>query len=88
MFHCDRCGCCCRSVLLYPESAELDRGDGVCKYFDEETALCSIYENRPLICNVDALYEHLFFGIMPKEEYYEINYKACVKLKEQFFNKH
>jgi len=32
MFQCDRCGCCCRNLHKSEIYAELDRGDGVCKY--------------------------------------------------------
>ena len=34
---------------------ELDRGDGVCRYLKGN--LCSIYEDRPLLCRVDESYE-------------------------------
>lgn len=46
MFECDKCGECCRhlkDILIY---AELDRGDGICRYLKGN--LCSIYEERPL----------------------------------------
>ena len=59
----------------------LDRGDGVCKYLDGN--LCSIYESRPDICNIEKGYELFFDGIMTKEEYYSLNMQACKILKEQ-----
>ena len=33
--------------------SDLNRGDGICKYFDEQTHLCSIYDERPEKCNID-----------------------------------
>lgn len=81
MFKCDKCGLCCRSLKLNPMYMELDRGDGVCKYL--EGNLCSIYEQRPLICRVDDAYEVFFKSKMTKEEYYEINYKSCNILKNK-----
>lgn len=81
MFKCDKCGLCCRSLKLNPMYKELDRGDGVCKYL--EGNLCSIYEQRPLICRVDDAYEVFFKSKMTKEEYYEINYKSCNILKNK-----
>lgn len=61
---------------------DLDRGDGICRYFDCETKLCNIYADRPDKCNVDKLYELYFKEIMAKEEYYKLNYEACKKLKK------
>ena len=48
MFYCDRCGACCRNLRKSKLYAELDRGDGTCRYLAGN--LCSIYENRPLLC--------------------------------------
>lgn len=52
MFKCDCCGACCRHLNLSALYAELDRGDGTCKYLSGN--LCSIYEKRPLLCRVDT----------------------------------
>lgn len=63
--------------------SDLDRGDGICRYFDLDTKLCSIYEQRPAKCNIDQMY-HLFFeSKMSKEQFYELNYLACVELKRR-----
>lgn len=80
MFPCDKCGACCRNLHLSPLYAELDRGDGVCKYLSEN--LCSIYESRPLLCRVDESYEKFFKEVMSIEEYYRINQEICKKLKD------
>lgn len=61
---------------------DLDRGDGICRYFNCETKLCNIYDDRPDKCNVDMLYELYFKKIMAKEEYYKLNHEACRKLKK------
>lgn len=63
--------------------SDLDRGDGICKYFDMESKLCSIYSNRPDKCNVDKTYEIYFKNKMSLEEYYQLNYKACNELKKE-----
>lgn len=80
MFVCDQCGCCCRHVNLSPVYEGLDRGDGICKYLQGN--LCSIYENRPLVCRVDESYDALFCHSMTREEYERFNYEACEKLKK------
>ena len=74
MFRCDCCGECCRHLSLSEIYSDLDRGDGVCKFFDEDISLCTIYENRPIKCNVDAMFETYFSQRMTREEYEEINY--------------
>ena len=79
MFKCDKCGICCRNLKLSPLYVDLDRGDGVCKYLQD--SLCSIYTSRPLICRVDECYE-FFKQSMTLEEYYELNYESCNKLKK------
>ena len=82
MFDCDCCGECCCHLNCSDIYAKLDRGDGVCRYFDEGTALCTIYNARPVVCNVDAAYEKYFKNQMPLDEYYKLNYEACETLKE------
>lgn len=83
MFKCDRCGLCCTQLSGSSIYSELDRGDGICIFFDGEVKLCTIYPNRPLLCNVDESYEKYFKWNMSKEEYYQLNYDVCRKLKEE-----
>lgn len=80
MFVCDKCGACCRHLDMSPLYNELNRGDGVCKFLREN--LCSIYENRPLLCRVDESYDAFFLETMSKDEYNRLNYEACDKLKK------
>lgn len=70
-------------VGIAADYPELDRGDGVCKYLDCTTKLCMIYNERPLLCNVDKAYQVLFKDQISIEEYYELNYKACKELKQK-----
>lgn len=79
MFKCDCCGCCCRNLDKSELYADLDRGDGTCKYLVDN--LCSIYSERPLFCRVDECYELYFKEEMSIEEYYKMNALACEKLK-------
>lgn len=82
MFKCSQCGECCKNLDKSEIYKDLDRGDGTCIYL--EGNLCSIYENRPVICRIDECYELYFKTIYSLEEYYELNYKACKMLQ----NKH
>lgn len=83
MFNCSKCGECCKHVYLSELYKDFDRGDGTCRYLDLETNLCSIYETRPILCQVDACYEKYFKSKLSLEEYYKINYDACKKLKNK-----
>lgn len=79
MFVCNQCGKCCRHLNNANLYKELDRGDGTCKYLVQN--LCSIYDNRPLLCRVDESYEVFFKNHMSKDEYYMMNYDGCETIK-------
>ena len=81
MFKCNKCGICCRNLDKSDLYKHLDRGDGVCKYLNKN--LCSIYQERPLICRIDESYEAYFSEVYSKEEYYKLNYEACQKLQKR-----
>lgn len=65
-FPCTKCGMCCQiqgvirqlgpasgvSKEMAELAAGLDRGDGTCRNYDEESRLCRIYEERPFLCRV------------------------------------
>ena len=80
MFNCDKCGLCCMKINQSSIYLELDRGDGICKFFNLRDHLCSIYDNRPVICNIDKMYQMYFSTKLSLEEYYDLNYKACKKV--------
>lgn len=88
MFNCDKCGICCRSITLSNIYSHLDRGDGVCRYFNDEANLCSIYAERPDICNVDKMYKIYYYKIFPKDEFYKVNKECCLKLREMFMGRY
>ncbi|MDQ0480263.1 Fe-S-cluster containining protein [Hathewaya limosa] len=71
------------NLRMSPLYSDLDRGDGVCRYFNCNIKLCSIYENRPEKCNVDKTYERYYKETMSKEQYYKLNYEACERLKKE-----
>ncbi len=79
MFNCDKCGECCRHIREIDALKHLDTGNGLCRFLKNN--LCSIYDNRPDICNVEKMYES-FKDIMSKNEYYELNYQGCIELRK------
>lgn len=80
-FSCTRCGQCCRNVEQHEWYRSLNRGDGLCRYLDEETNLCTVYEVRPDECRIDLMYERMFAEYMPREAYYAANTVACADLQ-------
>jgi len=74
-FNCRKCGKCCRNIdLLVPE---LDRGDGVCEHYNDNSKLCMIYETRPFVCRVDEVYKRHYKDKMTVFEYYKIQDDMC-----------
>lgn len=90
------CGLCClharelidahKDSMFTREAArkfpyKFDQG-GACEKFDKETKLCTVYETRPEICQVEAMYKHfpVKTGI---EEYYRLNEVACKTLQQE-----
>ncbi len=82
-YYCKKCGKCCRNLKKNEMYRFLDNGEGVCRYLDQETNLCTIYESRPIICNIDEYYKKFFKGKISKYKYYELNYKACEMLERE-----
>lgn len=80
MFQCDQCGECCRNLDKAPLYAELDRGDGECRYLCGNQ--CSIYESRPVLCRVDMCYDLFFSKMLSRDEFYEMNYRVCLRFKK------
>ena len=75
MFICKKCGKCCRNIdLIVPE---FDRGDGICRDYDDETKLCKIYEIRPLVCRAKEMYEKLYKDRVDEVEYYKFIQFMC-----------
>ena len=82
MFECDRCGACCRNLNKSEIYKDLDRGDGCCKYYNDESKLCNIYEDRPLKCRIDDSYYAFYSKDMDIESYYALNKRACNMLRD------
>lgn len=81
-FPCSACGQCCRRVNQSEETAFLDRSDGICRHFDEEAHLCTIYEERPLVCRVEDYYRARLAEVIPWQEFVRINVAICHHLQQ------
>lgn len=69
--------CCKQMGKIVPE---YDRGDGICKYLEDNK--CSIYDERPFICDTVRIYNKYFKDKYTIEQWNEINRKACEELRK------
>ena len=83
-FPCIECGLCCCMSGQVKELASLLNEEKVCKYYDPKTKHCRIYERRPLICNVGAMYDAYFKNVMSEKEYLLANLESCYRLNQKF----
>ena len=82
-FECDCCGICCKNIKHVPQLQKYDNGNGECIYLTEDNK-CSIYNNRPEICNVDLMYQKKYSNFYSKDEFYKLNYEVCIQLKKNY----
>jgi len=62
------------------ETAWLDRGDGVCRNYDEAGKQCLIYADRPLVCRVEEYYLQHLSTQFTWGEFVKINLDICAAL--------
>ena len=82
-FKCDCCGLCCRHIDKVPQLKNFDSGRSFCKCLNTQTNLCTIYYERPDLCNVEVGYKKYFADQYTEEEFFRLNYKVCEQLKRQ-----
>lgn len=84
MYKCVKCGKCCELMHLLPIGDKwrelLDDGNGKCKYLTQEK-LCSIFENRPIVCNHKELYRKYYVATMTYEEFDSIIETQCSRIQ-------
>lgn len=76
-FPCNACGACCRRVNQSGQTSFLDRGDGSCRHFDVHTKLCTIYEQRPLVCRVEDFYAKHLEQKIAWHDFVQLNVAIC-----------
>lgn len=86
IFECDKCGICCKHIDNIPQLKSFDMGNGRCKFLLDNN-LCEIYEHRPDICNVSKMYEIEYSKYFTEEEYFELNFEGCLKIKSMYQNR-
>ena len=81
-FNCiDGCGECCRYINKVEGLKHLQNGDGVCIYLKDNK--CTIYNNRPDLCNFNKLFEmnknKITFEEYDRLSVYYCNYFQSIK---------
>jgi len=84
MFPCSGCGLCCQNISKIENLKKFDLGNGVCKHYDFITRGCKIYQNRPNICNIEKMYNLVYFKLYSKQEFYKLNADVCNKLQDRY----
>lgn len=86
-FKCSGCGSCCKRIkdavansehipaLKFPHHID---ENGKCEMLLDDNS-CMVYENRPLLCNVEKMAEHFD---LDKEKFYALNHKACLNMQD------
>lgn len=82
-FPCRKCGKCCMNVEHSQLTDWLDRGDGICVYFDLSSKQCGIYDKRPDICRVKFQYEKYYFKYYSWDEFIDANQSVCKILPDK-----
>ena len=85
-FQCSKCGACCRRA---GKSGFMpDRGDGACIHLTKDN-LCSIYETRPELCNMELMWEKrnkeldLESRGLTKIGYFKVNSEVCNSMMKE-----
>lgn len=82
-YPCTSCGCCCKRIdkaisSFHSIGINVDFNytwdeNGKCENLTTNNK-CGIYDTRPLICNIDKLFE---FVKITKEQFYAMNIASC-----------
>ncbi len=93
-FNCSGCGLCCTRIakikatvhpmnwmqILVNDFPYGTDADGACmKLVDGQ---CSVYEDRPLLCDIEGIADKMDIG-MSKKQWFEMNYKGCEFLQRE-----
>lgn len=78
VFECQKCGQCCKNIGKTGLLKDFENEKGECIHLTKDN-LCSIYDQRPDICNVEKMYKLYFMSL---EEYIEYNKAICKVLNQ------
>lgn len=80
-FLCTMCGACCRKAS---EIGLPHKEDGSCVFLKKDNT-CKIYTKRPLLCNVEKMYETYDNKMnISQKDFYKMNTSICHDLIDEY----
>lgn len=87
MVDCQGCGKCCMLFNLTDNEEiiklNLSDEDGKCRYLENKR--CSIYSERPDICNSETVYDKYYKNTLSKEQYRKLMKLECKNIEKLYF---
>ena len=81
--NCELCGAqCCRNWNPARYDKTIVNENGICKYLNTDTNLCTIYENRPDFCRVYKWYDIQFSQHMSLDKFLSEQKLGCKVLQK------
>lgn len=84
-FPCIKCGFCCQLLNRIPSMKGFDNGNGICAYLQGN--LCNIYAKRPVICNIEKMYNIYFKEIITEKDFVIQNINCCINIIKEVGDK-
>jgi len=78
-FPCSGCGACCLNVKHIPDLAPWADESGRCSKLGSDDKTCTIYADRPLVCDIGGIGKHLR---LTREAWYFLNRRGCEYLHQ------
>ena len=82
-FPCTQCGLCCMRAGTVKDFPYKTDYNGVCEKYDLEKKECTIYEDRPVLCNIDKYYDKYLSANVDRAVWHFQNAQMCNKLINQ-----
>jgi hypothetical protein len=78
-FPCTKCGACCKNVSGLGLPVKAGTAECIALGPDNE---CTVYEQRPILCRVDKIYDRMFSASMTEKDFFKMTADACNRLIE------
>ena len=83
IYNCEACGAqCCRNWNPAKYDKTIVNEQGICKYLNVNTNLCTIYETRPDFCRIYKWYEQQYSMTISLEQFLSEQKLGCKVLQK------
>ena len=59
---------------------------GACSQLDKDGGICKVYDKRPLVCNVQSMYDKHWSAVMSEHDWLTHSKVSCLKLQQRRAN--